>query len=260
MPPGWPLIVDEAGKAAPAIPRRSWFARHKVLTALAGVVVVLTALTAVGALLPSGEEPANLELSTFDKARVAITIAPSVHINGRVPTTRGDTAEYDVQVSDHNGVATLTQDGVPLEFIRVDTFLYVKGSSDFWKAQRGAAAATLMNGKYLKVPISDPRFAEWAGYFNPALLIPQRPEGATRTGGTKVVNGVNTLALIDPDPQNGGTLYIATDDPDRGRPIRLEDSGGRTSFDFTYPREPVKVAVPPSDQVIDLARFERLPQ
>jgi hypothetical protein len=187
---------------------------------------------------------------------VALTSAPSVHINGHVITTRSNAAGYDVQMNGRDGIATITQDGVSLKFIRLDGFLYVKLNSDIWKAQGGEAAVKLMKGKYLKVPISDPRFEQWAGYFSPARLI-QGSKVTHTNGGTKVVNGVNTISIVDPDPQNGGTLYIAVQGADRGRPIRLEGVGGRTSLDFTYPEKPVNVDAPPANQV-DLTQFEQL--
>ena len=152
-----------------------------------------------------------------------------------------------------SGVATLTEDGVAFEVIRAGDFLYIKGDRAYWMKLGGNAAVTLMSGKHLRVPIADPQFGTYDSYFKLATWIPSANPRLVK-GDITTVNGVRVLAIVDPDPQQGGTLHVAMQGP--AYPIHLEAANGQARLDFTDYDKPVSIKAPPEGQFVDLSELK----
>jgi hypothetical protein len=67
---------------------------------------------------------------------------------------------------------------------------------------------------------------------------------------------VNTVAVVDNDPDDGGTLYIATQG--QPYPVRLESVNGKGAIDFLDYGKALNVPIPATDQVVDVAKLKEL--
>lgn len=186
------------------------------------------------------------------KATTALGAATSLKIKGEVGGE--EKIALDLQVRGKDGRGTVVMSGQPVEVIRVGQDIYLKADNAFWQrfAEGQTDLVNAVQGKYLKVPSSDPDFGSLASYFDIVLSFPNE---SIERGETKVINGIAVVALLSPDPDVGGTLYVAT----KGQPfpIRLEGPAIQGTVDFTDYNTPVEIAAPAAGQFVDI---ESLPQ
>jgi hypothetical protein len=190
------------------------------------------------------------------KAATALQNAPSVHIKGSI-TSEGETTTIDIKMSKHDGVGTISISGSTIEITKVSGDVYLKADANFWKnfaGDKGDLVATLLQGKYLKASTSDENLGALASFFDTSELL--KATGTLSKGETKVVNGLNAIAVIDNDATGGGTLWVATQG--EPYPLRMEATSGGGALDFTDYGTAVEVKTPPADQVIDLAQLAQL--
>jgi hypothetical protein len=110
--------------------------------------------------------------------------------------------------------------------------VYIKGSPAFYRRIGGAAAAQLLQGRWLKVPASSPEFASLSSLTDLRRLVDtalSTPGGVAKSG-TTTVNGKRAVVLTS--PSKGGTLFVAR----TGRPYPIQitkqgANGGSISFD-----------------------------
>jgi len=192
----------------------------------------------------------------LSRSQAALKKASSVHLKGRV-VSDGESFDIDLRMSDRAGGGTMTQGGQTLQLLRIGRTVYIKADADFWRTQTGnAAAAQLLQGKYLKGTTSDPSVASMAAFtdadkFVAQLLSPQR--NVTK-GAKKAIRGREAVALIEPG-KDGGTMYIAT----RGEPYPLRLTSNTPSepgaIDFLDYGASVSFEAPPADQVVDTSKL-----
>jgi hypothetical protein len=166
----------------------------------------------------------------------AASQAKSVHVSGAITTT-GVPLTLDLTlVNGQGGRGQISEGGLSFRLIDVGQTVYIQGSQAFWEHFGGAAAARLINGRWLKAPNSG-QFASLATLTNmqrlmAALLLSHR---ALTKGGTSTVNGKQVVSVTD--KSKGGTLYVATTGPPY--PVllkRVGGGGGQIAFDqFNQP-------------------------
>jgi hypothetical protein len=200
---------------------------------------------------------ANLPATAIlTRAQDALRRATSVHIKGG-GFSQGEQFALDMRLGPDRATGTVTTNGQPIELRRVSSTLYIKSSPAFWQTLGGAAAAELMKGRYLKVPTTNPEFAEVVGFTDLKKSVNDllTPSGTVTKGNRKTIRGMEAIGLVD-SSKDGGTLYIAT----HGEPYPLsivasgktDDSG---SLDFLEYGVPVTVQAPPEDQVVDVSKL-----
>lgn len=205
------------------------------MTRALAVLVVSGAMLAGcgGSGAKSNGEASKPPLQVVKDAVAAASTATGVHVSGTIVTGKEHlTIDFRI-VQGTGGVGTITTQGLSFQFVRIGDKAYIKGSDAFYKQFAGAAAATLLHGKWLESDATKGAFASLTGLTDITKLIHQglamhgtlRNAGATTYGGRKAV-------AID-DTTKHGTLYVAaTGSP---YPVAIVNTGpsepGTVSFD-----------------------------
>ena len=161
----------------------------------------------------------------------AISHAKSVHVAGSISAS-GVPLTLDLTlVNGTGGRGQISEGGLSFRLVDVGQTVYIQGSQAFWQHFGGAAAARVINGRWLKAPDTG-QFASLATLTNMqkltgALLL---THGSLAKGGTSTVNGQRVVSVTD--KSKGGTLYVATTGP--AYPVELKrtsGNGGQILFD-----------------------------
>jgi len=195
----------------------------------------------------------------LNRATTALINAKSFHVKGEV-ISGGETVKADVQLSGNNGKGTLVSAGQTIEIIRDGEDGYLKVPADFLallippgtpNAPSADQLAALLKDKYIKIPVRNAIFAALASAIDPNELL--KATGTLSVGEAKTVNGVPTIAIVDGDAKDGGTIYVAT--TGEPYPIRLEAKAGGAGLDFSDFGATVDIKAPTADQVFDATAF-----
>jgi hypothetical protein len=93
------------------------------------------------------------------RAEKAAGQVSAVRIKGDI-TKNGERTRFDTHLlADRGGTGTLTVKGGSVQITRIGRRAYMKGSTAFWTAAAGPAAAELLAGRYLKMSTSEPDLA-----------------------------------------------------------------------------------------------------
>jgi hypothetical protein len=177
-------------------------------------------------------------------ARTAADGALAVHVSGST-VTGGSPITLDLSlVAGKGGRGRIAENGLSFELIEIEGTIYISGSPAFYKHFAGAAAAQLLQGKWLKAPVSNASFAglssltELRKLLDAALTTSGK---ALTTTGTSTVNGQAVVGVKD-STQNG-TLYVAT--TGQPYPVEITKSGaGGGTIAFDEWDKPVTLAAP----------------
>jgi hypothetical protein len=184
-------------------------------------------------------------------SKAAADKAKSAHVSGSI-VTGGAPITLDLDLSGGNGRGKLALNGLGFELIQTGGTVYIKGSPAFYRRIGGAAAAQLLQGKWLKAPTTTPEFASISSLTDLHTLL----NAALASHGTLVKTGTTTIAgqrvVGVTDQTRGGTLYVAT----TGQPYPAEvaksgSGGGTVSFDRW--NEHVSITPPPG--AIDITQL-----
>jgi hypothetical protein len=186
-------------------------------------------------------------------SRAAADAASSVHVSGSIVSS-GSPLTLDMDMlAGRGGRGRLSQNGFGFELIQVGQTVYIKGSAAFYSHLGGAAAAQLLQGRWLKAPTTSRNFASIAALTDFRQLIDTAltRHGALLKGATTTVDGQKVIAISE--TSKGGILYVATS----GRPYPIEvskigASGGTVVFDRW--QEPVSLAAPAN--AIDITQLQ----
>jgi len=175
-------------------------------------------------------------------ARAAADHAATVHVSGSVEG-EGAPLSLDLElVAGKGGQGRIVQGNLDFKLIQIGRFVYIKGTSAFYRHIGGGAAAGLLKGRWLKTLVRG-SFASLAALTNLSKLVDTTltSHGTLARHGTTTVDGQRVVAISD--PSKGGTLYVAT----TGSPYPIEvvkngGSGGRIVFDRW--NQPVTLTAP----------------
>ena len=186
-------------------------------------------------------------------AQTAADSASSVHVSGSIVNGSTPIALDMELVNGTGGRGQLSENGVSFELIEVGGYVYIKGSQAFYSHVAGAAAAQLLQGKWLKASASSGTFASLTSLTNLRKLLDSTltSHGALTKGATSTVEGQQAIAIKD--ATRGGTLYVATS----GTPYPLQIAkGGSGGGKITFNRwnEPVTLKAPAN--AVDLSQLE----
>ncbi len=190
-----------------------------------------------------------------NEAKTAADSAGSVHVSGSVKSAGAPvTLDLNLQ-SGKGGKGEISQGGYTFKLILLGDTAYISGGSSFYKHLGGAAAASLLAGKWLKVPVNTGEFASFSSLTDMRKLIDTTlaSHGTLKKGSTSTVGGQQAIAVTD--STNGGSLYVAT----TGKPYPLQLSkGGSESgrISFSDWNAPVTIEAPAHS--VDLAELKGL--
>lgn len=219
-----------------------------LLTCLMAAGIGLVGCGGDSSAAPGIEESSAEEILT--KTRTAAKAASSFRMAGEV-REQGDSVALDLQFQKDKGVAgTVTVQGMTFEMLVVDQTAYLKADQATWEKAGAGQGAQLLVGKYIQLSSDTSGFGDIMKVADPEKLLDQAltPEGTVVKTGVKEINGVPAVGLTEKDAKDG-TLYVATEG--QPYPVRVEGPSGEGNVDFTGWNEPVDLAAPPADQVIN---------
>jgi hypothetical protein len=206
---------------------------------------------------PSSPSPMPLDGLTaqqiLDKSKAAAVAAGSVHVSGV-----NDGVTMDIRATkagDGQGTMSFGGDGT-VEILVRNGQIFVKGDKKFWTTNANKAVAQLLSGKWLKDDKRKPQFGDLAEILalNEILDEGLKPEGTMSIVKGRDVGGQATVGLLDTSAKGDeGTLYIA--DADEPLPLLVVSAEGE-EFTFAEWGDPVTVAAPAKDLVIDIAELQ----
>jgi hypothetical protein len=186
----------------PARPHR------RALAVVVSAVACTLALAACGSSggATSPRESAKPPGQILTDVRTAVAHATSVHLAGHV--TSSMPIALDLHLSRTGGSGTVASKGLRFAVTRIGPVAYFTGTQGFYRHFTNHAGIVLLNGRWLQVPASDPRFRSFAQLTDMSALLGQilKPTGAVVKAGTRTVDGVRVIALRD---TSHGTLYVA---------------------------------------------------
>ncbi|MBB5936775.1 hypothetical protein [Streptomyces zagrosensis] len=209
------------------------------------------------------------------KARQVAQRAGAVRLTGNV-VSKGRTYSLDMRLKGDGGTGQVSTKGSTFQLLRVDKELYLKAGADFWSHQQGEpgekntsaptseggqgadrAAASKLEGKYVKVPAGDPSYKQLSGFTDKTLLLDGLLglHGTITSGDRAHVAGVPTIRITG-DQGNGGTLDVSL----RGTPypVRLQRAGGAGVIQLADWNKEFALSAPKKGEMVDYG--QQLPQ
>lgn len=247
-----------------------WFARVEralVPVTLAGVLATGVLLAGCGGnsddrgtagASPSSSAPASNGVSDLEpeaiieEAIAALGKAESFSIKGDLDDANNK-IEFDFKLAGEDAVGSLTMDGAKVEMLRVTGQMYMRLDQAFWKQVAGDDAdlmIRLVDDHWLKVS-EDDGLGDFFDIADPDELLSF--DGKLTRGETKVVNGVDTIGVVE-SAEDGGTVWVAT--TGEAYPVLMEgtDKKNRVVFaDFGAKFDSLRV--PAAAEVIDLDKL-----
>jgi hypothetical protein len=230
-------------------PRRLHLAAALLLIALASILAGCGSSSSSG----NGIESKSPE-QIVEAAKKASASAKSVHLSGTIRSS-GKPVSLDMELlAGKGGKGTISQEGFTIKLIQVNGAVYINGSAAFYNHVGGAAAAQLLQGKWLKAPANSGELASLAELTNLGKLLDTAlaGHGKLAKGDTTTIRGQKAVTVND--TTKGGTLYVAA----TGTPFPLEiaKSGsetGRVSLDRW--NQPVELSAPAG--AIDIGKLQK---
>jgi hypothetical protein len=190
----------------------------------------------------------------LEATKAAASKAASVHISGTI-SSNGKPISLDMELlAGKGGKGKISQEGFTIQLIQTGGAVYINGSAAFYQHVGGAAAAQLLQGRWLKAPANSGELASLAELTNLSKLIDTAlsNHGKLAKGGTATIEGQKAIALKD--TTKGGTLYVATS----GTPYPLEIAKtGKESGKVVLDRwdKPVSLSAPAG--AIDISKLQK---
>jgi hypothetical protein len=193
------------------------------------------------------------------KSQAAAKAADSVHVTGNV-ASEGQTVTIDMRLKKGvGGRGTVSVGSSPVEILRIGDAAYLKASKDFWTQVANAAVGAKLADKYVKGSTKDATFKSFLSFTDLGSMFDSifdtSSTGLQKVDG-KTIDGVPTVGIKDPDPQNGGTLYVATQG--QPYPLLIESDSASTdkgSVTFDEWNKSIELTSPPADQVLDISNL-----
>jgi hypothetical protein len=215
--------------------------------ACASLLLALAALAGCGSTSSGNGVASKSPAEIVAAAKAAADGASSVHVTGST-VAAGAPITLDLRlVAGQGGSGQLTENGLSFELIELGGTVYIKGSPAFYSHFAGSSAAQLLQGKWLKAPVSDSSFAGLSSLTGLRGLLDSvlsaalaRPQTLVKTGTTTVAG---RAAVGVRDTSQSGTLYVATTGP--AYPIEIAKHGtGGGAITFSEWDRPVTLTAP----------------
>jgi hypothetical protein len=231
--------------------------RRRILAAVLAASLAALGVSACGgsgsgAQASFANESAKPAKQILADVQSVVAAATSVHLRGRVG---GKTpAEIDLHLYRTGGSGQVSSKGLAFKVTRLGKAVYLTGNEGFYRGFTNTAGVRLLDGRWLKVPVSNTRFAAFTGLTDMAGLLGQvlKPSGSVTKLGMRTVAGVRVIGLRDAG--NGGTLYVAASGVPY--PIEVVNTGANAgTVRFDHWNQHITLHAPP--RPVYLAQLER---
>jgi hypothetical protein len=186
------------------------------------------------------------------KAKQALASAKSVHFTAKGTSSSDGDISFDMKLAQGpNATGTIGAAGQELKIVRVGQDAYISGNEALLASlSQGRAVA----GKWIKMPASTPGLSSLLDVTDLSKGMGEvlKAKGKLSIGTSKVVDGKQTVALVDSDPSGGGTLYVSAEGTPY--PLLIEPAAAskdKGSAHFSEYDAPVTVTPPPASDVIE---------
>lgn len=220
---------------------------------LAPAILIAVTISACGGGSSSNGIASKPPDQIANAAFAAVQNVKSVHMAGTV-LNQGTTMAVDLHLASGVGAkGDVSVGGLRLHIIDVGQSVYISAGPAFWQHFGGAAAANLLQGRWLKAPASNPSFGSFSSLTDLHRLFAalQSSHGALVKGKTRTINGQQSIGLTD--TSKGGTLYVAT--TGQPYPLELDNSAGGSGGRITFDRYNEQVSITPPANAIDISRL-----
>ncbi|HTC60448.1 MAG TPA: hypothetical protein VK691_10075 [Solirubrobacteraceae bacterium] len=219
------------------------------------LVLALGALAGCGSSSSSNNIASKSATEILTESKAAADSASSVHVSGSIKT--GATpVTIDLSLAAGKGArGEISENGASFKLILVGGTAYISGSPAFYRSLGGAAAAQLLDGKWLKASATSGEFASFNSLGNMRQLIDTTlaAHGTLTKGATSTVNGQQVIAVTDTNKT--GTLYVATSG--KPYPVAITKGGSENGkIAFSDWNQPVTITAPAN--AVDLSELKAL--
>ncbi|MEW1773929.1 hypothetical protein [Streptomyces sp. NPDC086777] len=188
------------------------------------------------------------------KTRTAASSVATVRMAGTVVTS-GRTYELDMRLNEQGGTGSVTSKGSTFQLLRVGDTLYLQADAGFWNHADGSdtTAAGKLDGKYVKVPRTDPAYKKFSGFTDKDVLLSGllTLHGSLATAGHHEQSGTRTIRITG-DGGSGGTLDVSLQG--KPYPLRLERGGGAGTLTFSDWGKDFSVVAPEKGETVDYGK------
>ncbi|MFG2954493.1 hypothetical protein ACGF5O_12270 [Streptomyces sp. NPDC048291] len=188
------------------------------------------------------------------RTRTAASSVATVRMAGTVVTS-GRTYELDMRLNKEGGTGSVTSKGSTFQLLRVGGTLYLQADAGFWNHADGSdtTAATKLDGKYVKVPRTDPAYKKFSGFTDKDVLLSGllTLHGSLATAGHHEQSGTRTIRITG-DGGSGGTLDVSLEG--KPYPLRLERGGGAGTLTFSDWGKDFSVVEPEKGETVDYGK------
>lgn len=223
---------------------------------------LVTALCALAVLTGCSEDPdagtngvGKLSPGAIQsRTRAAAASVATVRMAGTVVTS-GRTYQLDMRLNEDGGTGSVTSKGSTFQLLRVHDTLYLQADAGFWNHADGSdtAAASKLDGKYVKVPRTDPAYRKFSGFTDKDVLLSGllTLHGSLATDGHHEQSGTRTIRITG-DSGSGGTLDVSLEG--KPYPLRLQRGGGAGTLTFSDWGKDFSVAEPEKGETVDYGK------
>lgn len=194
----------------------------------------------------ASESPAQIVAA----ARSAVHGAASARVSGSI-VSEGKPISLDMELLAGKGATgRLTIEGNAVDVIEVERAFYLKGTPAFYTHVANAAAAQLLQGKWLKAPAGRGSFASLTQLTDLVKLVDSAlaSHGTLASAGTTTIEGQQAVGVRD--TSKGGILYVAASGP--AYPLEIaKGNGEKGKILFSRWNQPVTLTAPPNAINID---------
>ncbi|HEY3764747.1 MAG TPA: hypothetical protein VGL44_06275 [Gaiellales bacterium] len=178
-----------------------------VVTAIATSALAACGSGSGGSSASYANEQAKPAGQILRDVRAVVANATSVHMSGRIAGTMAIT--IDLHLSQTGGTGTVSSKGLAFKLTRIGKAAYFTGNPGFYRHFTNTAGINLLDGKWLKVPVSNTHFSPYTDLTDMASLLGAvlKPAGNVVKAGMRTLHGVRAVGLRD--EANAGTLYVA---------------------------------------------------
>jgi hypothetical protein len=209
--------------------------------------ILALALAGCGSSSSSGNGvPAKSPPEIVAAARAAVAGAATVHVSGSIVSERKPISLDMELVAGKGGKGHISVQGLRVDLIAVEKAVYVNGSRSLYARLVGPAAASVLQGRWLKVPATSGSFASLSAVTDLTSLVDTTlaNHGNLTSAPARVIDGKPAVGVTD--PSRGGTLYVAA----TGEPYPLEISKSGTAGRIVFDRWNQSVTLtPPADPI-----------
>lgn len=219
------------------------------------LVLALAVLAGCGGSSSGNNVASKSATEILTESKAAADSASSVHVSGAIRSGAAPVT-IDLDLAAGKGArGEISENGASFKLILVGGTAYISGSKAFYRSLGGAAAAQLLDGKWLKASATSGEFASFNSLGNMRQLIDTTlaAHGTLTKGATSTINGQQAIAITDTNKT--GTLYVAT--TGKPYPIAITKGGSENGkITFSNWNQPVTITAPPNS--VDLSELKAL--